>query len=74
MAAEFRVHLDETAANRGLSGDQDTSEMARYIVCVIEGAIMLTLTHGDVNLIERQVHHLKEDLKRSFQTTDATIR
>jgi hypothetical protein len=29
---------------------------------VIEGAIMLTRTHRDVNLIERQMHHLKEDL------------
>ena len=45
--------------------------MARYIVSVIEGAIMLTRTHRDVNVIERQVRHLKEDLKRSFQTTDA---
>jgi TetR/AcrR family transcriptional repressor of nem operon len=70
MASEFRVHLDEAAANHGLSGDQDTGEMARYIVSVIEGAIMLTRTHRDVNVIERQVHHLKEDVKRSFQTTD----
>jgi hypothetical protein len=37
---------------------------------VIEGAIMLTRTHRDVNVIQRQVHHLKEDVKRSFQTTD----
>jgi hypothetical protein len=70
MASEFQVHLDEAAANYGLSGDQDTDEMARYIVSVIEGAIMLTRTHRDVNVIERQVHHLKEDVKRSFQTTD----
>ena len=72
MALEFRVHLDEAAANRGLSGDQDTWEMARYIVSVIEGAIMLTRTHRDVHLVERQLHHLKEDLKRTFQTADAT--
>ena len=68
MAAEFRVHLDEAAADRGLSGDQDIGELARYIVSVIEGAIMLSRTHRDVSVIERQVHHLKEDLKRSFQT------
>jgi len=74
MALEFRVHLDEAAAHCGLSGDQDTSEMARYIVSVIEGAIMLTRTHRDVNVIERQVHHLKEDLKRSYQTTSAISR
>jgi hypothetical protein len=45
--------------------------MARYIVSVIEGAIMLTRTHRDVNVIERQVHHLKEDVKRSFQHREA---
>ncbi len=71
MALEFRVHLDEAAANHGLSGDQDTGEMARYIVSVIEGAIMLCRTHRDVNVIVRQVHHLKEDVKRSFQNREA---
>ncbi len=71
MASEFRVHLDEAAARCGLSADQDTGEMARYIVSVIEGAIMLSRTHRDLSLIERQTHHLKEDLKRSFQTAGA---
>ncbi len=71
MASEFQVHLDEAAANHGLSGDQDTGEMARYIVSVIEGAIMLSRTHRDVNVIVRQVHHLKEDVKRSFQNREA---
>jgi hypothetical protein len=70
MALEFQVHLDEAAANHGLSGDQDTGEMARYIVSVIEGAIMLSRTHRDVGVIERQVHHLKGDIRRSFQTAD----
>ncbi len=69
MAAEFRVHLDEAAAHRGLFGDQDIGELARYIVSVIEEAIMLSRTHRDVSVIERQVYHLKEDLKRLFQTT-----
>lgn len=70
MASEFQVHLDEAAASRGLSGDQDTGEIARYIVSVIEGAIMLSRTHRDVSVIERQVQHLKEDLKRSFQNKE----
>lgn len=68
MASEFQVHLDEVAASRGLSGDRDTGEMSRYIVSVIEGAIMLTRTHRDVGVIERQVQHLKEDLKRTFRS------
>ena len=71
MALEFQIHLDEAAASHGLAGDQDTGEMAQYIVSVIEGAIMLTRTHRDVGVIERQVHHLKEDVKRSFQNREA---
>ncbi|QDU07971.1 TetR/AcrR family transcriptional regulator [Gimesia aquarii] len=68
MASEFQVRLDEAAAKHNLSNDQDTWEVARYIVSVIEGAIMLTRTHRDINLIERQMQYLKEDLKRSFHT------
>lgn len=71
MALEFKERLDEAVATRGLSEDQDTWETARYIVSVIEGAIMLTRTHRDVNVIERQVRHLKDDLRRSFQTAQA---
>lgn len=70
MALEFRVRLDEAVTNHSLTNDQNTWEMARYIVSVIEGAIMLTRTHRDINLIKRQMHHLKDDLKRSFQTTE----
>ena len=70
MASEFQIHLDEAAASRGLSSDQDIGKWAQYIVSVIEGAIMLSRTHRDLNVIERQVTHLKEDVKRSFQTTD----
>lgn len=69
MASEFKIHLDEAAAHRG-ADDQDTGEMARYIVSVIEGAIMLSRTHRDIGVIERQVRHLKDDLKRSFRTAD----
>lgn len=69
MASEFQVRLDEAVAKHNLSNDQDTWEVARYIVSVIEGAIMLTRTHRDINLIARQMQYLKEDLKRSFHTT-----
>jgi TetR/AcrR family transcriptional repressor of nem operon len=74
MALEFQLHLDEAAGNSGLSDNQDTKEMARYIVSVIEGAIMLTRTHRDVHLIERQVQHLKDDIMRSFQSPDLVNR
>ena len=76
MAQEFRIHLYEAAASRCLPADHaredlDTEEMARYIVSVIEGAIMLTRTHRDEDVIKRQVHHLKADIKRSFQTAES---
>lgn len=45
-------------------------EIARYILSVIEAAIMLSRTHRDVQVIEGQVHHQKEDVKRSSQKTD----
>ena len=70
MAAEFQVHLDEAAANRNLSHDVDTREMARYVVSVIEGAIMLSRTHRDLSVVERQVRYLKDDLRRSFQAAE----
>ena len=73
MALEFRVPLDGASVDYGLSGDLDTPKMARYIVSVIEGAIMLSRTHRDVSVIQQQVHHLKQDLKRSFLTTGANI-
>ncbi|QDT95822.1 TetR/AcrR family transcriptional regulator [Gimesia aquarii] len=69
MASEFQVRLDEAVAKHNLSNNQDTWEVARYIVSVIEGAIMLTRTHRDINLIARQMQYLKEDLKRSFHAT-----
>jgi TetR/AcrR family transcriptional repressor of nem operon len=74
MAAEFQVHLDEAAADRNLSGDLDTREMARYVVSVIEGAIMLSRTHRDLSVVERQVRHLKDDLRQSFQAAEARRR
>lgn len=65
MAAEFEIHLVEAAADRDL--DVDSREIARYIVSVIEGAIMLSRTQRDIGLIQQQIQRLKEDIRRSFQ-------
>ena len=65
MAAEFEIHLAEAAADRDL--DVDSREIARYIVSVIEGAIMLSRTQRDIGLIQQQIQRLKEDIRRSFQ-------
>ena len=65
MAAEFDVHLAEAAADRDL--DVDSREIARYIVSVIEGAIMLSRTQRDIGLVQQQIERLKKDIRRSFQ-------
>ena len=67
MALEFRVHLDEAAARCGPPVRTGTWDLARYIVSVIEGAIMLARTHRNLELIDRQFEHLKEDLRRTFE-------
>ena len=67
MAAEFQVPLAEAAAERGLTDEVDAREIARYIVSVIEGAIMLSRTQRDIGLIKQQIHRLKQDINRSFQ-------
>ena len=65
MAAEFQIHLAEAAADRDL--DVDSREIARYIVSVIEGAIILSRTQRDIGLVQQQIQRLKEDIRRSFQ-------
>lgn len=67
MAAEFQIHLAEAAADRGLSGGVDSWEIARYIVSVIEGAIMLSRTKREIGLVQQQIRRLKDDIRRSFQ-------
>jgi TetR/AcrR family transcriptional repressor of nem operon len=71
MAAEFQSHLAEAAADRGLTDKVDPWELARYIVSVIEGAIMLSRTQRDISLIEQQIQRLKGEVKRSFQNEAA---
>ena len=67
MAAEFQIHLAEAAADRGLADEVDDWEIARYIVSVIEGAIMLSRTQRDIGLFQKQIQRLKDDIRRSFQ-------
>ena len=67
MASEFQVHLADAAADRGLSDGVDSWEIARYIVSVIEGAIMLSRTQRDIGLVQQQIRRLKDDIRRSFQ-------
>ncbi|SIO31531.1 transcriptional regulator, TetR family [Singulisphaera sp. GP187] len=66
MAKEFLPHL-EAKARQGRAGRRtNPSELARYIVTVIEGAIMQARTLGDAELLPQQLAYLKEHLKKSL--------
>jgi TetR/AcrR family transcriptional repressor of nem operon len=66
MAAEFQPHLEAAARKLPPRRRPETSDLARYIVTVIEGAIMQGRTHGDKGLLGRQFAVLKQHLEKSF--------
>jgi len=66
MAREFRPHLDAAARCRPPARRSETGDLARYIVTVIEGAIMQSRTFGDAKLLPRQFSFLKEHLRKAF--------
>ena len=63
MAQEFRPHLDAWARSLRAARRPETGELARYIVTVIEWAIMQARTSGDSRLLPHQFALLKEHLK-----------
>ena len=67
MAQEFLPHLEAAARQRRVARRTNTGELARYIVTVIEGAIMQSRTLGDAKLLPRQLAYLKEHLKKSLE-------
>jgi TetR/AcrR family transcriptional repressor of nem operon len=64
MAQEFIPSLKAAAQQGGVTRRTNTGELARYIVTVIEGAIMQSRTLGDATLLPRQLACLKEHLKK----------
>ncbi len=66
MAKEFVPHLKPAARQRGVTQRSQSLSLARYIVTVIEGAIMQARTHRDTKLPARQFAYLKEHLKNSL--------
>ncbi len=64
MAQEFLPSLKTAAHQGGVTRRTNTGELARYIVTVIEGAIMQSRTLGDSTLLTRQFACLKEHLKK----------
>ena len=65
MAWEFKPHLDAAVKAHGPTHNVDTVQLARYIVTVIEGAIMLSRTRRESELVHAQFRMLKEYLKQA---------
>jgi hypothetical protein len=66
MAQEFRPYLGAAARSLPAARRLETGDLARYIVTVIEGAIMQSRTFDDAKLVPRQFSFLKEHLKKAF--------
>lgn len=66
MALEFKPHLDAAAQKSCPGQGVDTKALARYIVAIVEGSILLTRTQQDRQMMRRHFDYLKEHLKRSF--------
>jgi len=66
MAREFQPHLAAAARAKGCAPGAETTELAHYIVSVIEGAIMLARTHRDTKLPACQFAYLKQHLRRNL--------
>ena len=62
MALEFKPHLDAAVRMSGRSSRVDTWVLARYIVAIIEGSIMLTRTQQDKQMMTCHFDYLKEHL------------
>jgi TetR/AcrR family transcriptional repressor of nem operon len=71
MAQEFQPHLDAAAAKHCPGRPVDTRALARYLVAVVEGSIMLTRTQQDRHMMARHCGYLKEQLKQSFRAKDS---
>jgi TetR/AcrR family transcriptional repressor of nem operon len=68
MAEEFRPPLEAAARQGRTTRRANARELARYIVTVVEGAIMQARTLGDAELLPRQLAYLKEHLKKCLES------
>jgi TetR/AcrR family transcriptional repressor of nem operon len=66
MAQEFLPGLKTAARQAGASRQANAVELSKYIVTVIEGAIMQGRTLCDAKLLPGQLACLKEHLKKSL--------
>jgi TetR/AcrR family transcriptional repressor of nem operon len=66
MSLEFRPHLDAAAAKYRPERSVDAAALARYIVGIVEGSIMLMRAQQDSHMLARNFDYLKEHLKLSL--------
>lgn len=74
MGREFRPHLAAAAARYCPERPVDVDAMARYIVAIVEGSIMLTRTHQDRHMMARHFDFLKEHLRQSLGARGSSTR
>jgi TetR/AcrR family transcriptional repressor of nem operon len=74
MAQEYLPHLDAGVQKYRPRRPVDTGALARYIVALIEGSIMLARTHGDGQMIARHFDYLKEHVQRTCGLETAKAR
>jgi TetR/AcrR family transcriptional repressor of nem operon len=66
MAREFLPHLEAAIKPGRPAGSPDAWTLARYVVTVVEGAIMLGRTYHDRTLLARLFSCLKEHLAQNL--------
>ncbi|MCI0354116.1 MAG: TetR/AcrR family transcriptional regulator, partial [Acidobacteria bacterium] len=66
MAREFQEPLAAAVKKYGPGRRVDTEALARHIVAVIEGTIILARTHRDRHMMKRQFDYLKEHLRQTL--------
>jgi TetR/AcrR family transcriptional regulator, transcriptional repressor for nem operon len=71
MALEFKPHLDAAVRQHCPKRPVDTWELARYIVALLEGSIMLGRTHRDRLMMDRNFNHLKQYIRQSLAKSSA---
>lgn len=67
MAIDFKLRLDAAAAGYRPVAELDTMALARYIVSVLEGSILLVRAHKDASLVARHFEFLKDHLRGLFR-------
>lgn len=66
MAIDYKQRLDAAAARYCPRRKLDTLALARYVISVLEGTIILTRAHKDAGMIGRHFDMLKDHLRHVF--------